>query len=473
MVVVKPYEPSSDEIQSLRQAALSKLNEKPDLYDKRDLERLSADDDYVRRFHMHCHNTQERALAMIENNFRWRKTNRVNDVKAEDVKKFMDLKNLFIHNRDKDGCKLLIFLVFKHFKGVNTLDEIKVFFIYWMERLEREEHGKWISIVFDMRDTGMKNMDIDLISYVINMFKEHYPWILNYILVLEMPWLLNAMWKIIKNMLPEESLEKIKFVDKKGLREYVAEEQALKAWGGTDEYSFVFEEEAERSLPWMLEAGEAARKQVKFCPESAPSIASTSSTDGSHVAISPSEQIMFDTEALLPSNTFTITNITNSIVYYMIKTTSPQKFKVRPSMGVLNAGGSSHVSVSLLERATPYELVREKFLVQSTPGLTPGLPQAEVRLAIKNAPKASVAETRLRVGAASSSPAPAAPPASPHDVLCAKVEELKQSQLWQKEQLASVRRMLLLLLVLVCCVLLLLLLLLLGAAKPGLRVTEL
>ena len=60
------------------------------------------------------------------------------DIKAENAgQKFFDLANLFIHNRDTDGCKILVFLVSKHFKGVNDIEELKRFFIYWLERLER------------------------------------------------------------------------------------------------------------------------------------------------------------------------------------------------------------------------------------------------------------------------------------------------------------------------------------------------
>ena len=38
----------------------------------------------------------------------------------------------------------------------------------------------------------MKNMDMEFIQYLIHLFKEYYPWILNYIIVFEMPWLLNG-----------------------------------------------------------------------------------------------------------------------------------------------------------------------------------------------------------------------------------------------------------------------------------------
>jgi len=42
-----------------------------------------------------------------------------------------------------------------------------------------------------------------------------------------------AEWKIIKNFLPTESVKLIKFVDKKGIKEYVHETQLFIHMGGT------------------------------------------------------------------------------------------------------------------------------------------------------------------------------------------------------------------------------------------------
>lgn len=51
------------------------------------------------------------------------------------------------------------------------------------------------------------------------------------------------MWKIIKTWLPPKSVEKIKFVDKKSLKDYVTPDQSLVSWGGTDNYEYKFEPE--------------------------------------------------------------------------------------------------------------------------------------------------------------------------------------------------------------------------------------
>ena len=47
-------------------------------------------------------------------------------------------------------------------------------------------------MMFDCAGCGLKNMDMELIQYMISVFKEYYPHNLNYILVFEMPWVLNG-----------------------------------------------------------------------------------------------------------------------------------------------------------------------------------------------------------------------------------------------------------------------------------------
>lgn len=56
-----------------------------------------------------------------------------------------------------------------------------------------------------------------------------------------------AVFKLIKTWLPEKAVEKIKFLKKDSLKEFVDPDQALKCWGGNDNYSFVFVPEAEES----------------------------------------------------------------------------------------------------------------------------------------------------------------------------------------------------------------------------------
>lgn len=57
------------------------------------------------------------------------------------------------------------------------------------------DKGEPVTVFFDMQDTGLSNADMEYIKYIISLFKLYYPYSLNYILILEMPWVLNGKVK--------------------------------------------------------------------------------------------------------------------------------------------------------------------------------------------------------------------------------------------------------------------------------------
>jgi hypothetical protein len=56
----------------------------------------------------------------------------------------------------------------------------------------REDGAEPVTLVFDLAGCGLKNMDMEFIQYLIGIFRDYCPYSLNYILVFEMPWVLNG-----------------------------------------------------------------------------------------------------------------------------------------------------------------------------------------------------------------------------------------------------------------------------------------
>ena len=114
--------------------------------------------------------------------------------------------------------------------------------------------------MYHVRGAGLKNMDMEFVQFIIGTIKDYYPDPLNYILVLEMPWVLNgktmnlnlfklnnlfsAAFKVIKGWLPPAAVKKIKFLTKTNMNEYVNDENRLEEWGGSDPWQYVWEPEA-------------------------------------------------------------------------------------------------------------------------------------------------------------------------------------------------------------------------------------
>ncbi|KAF6200830.1 hypothetical protein GE061_005277, partial [Apolygus lucorum] len=237
-------EPTSKDVQELRTKFIQRVEEENKDFHPKDLSRINSDDSWLRRFLVHHDLDKKEALNMVMETCEWRKVNKVNDLNENTVnREYLASGSLFIHSKDKDGKPLFIFKCAKHVKGQKDFEELKKCVIYWFERAERMEKGDQITIFFDMMNTGLSNMDMEYTKYLINLCKLYYPNFLNYILIFEMPWVLNAAFKIIKSWLPTKAVQKIKFVNRGNLKEYVDPSQALTAWGGTDPYQFVFQPE--------------------------------------------------------------------------------------------------------------------------------------------------------------------------------------------------------------------------------------
>lgn len=452
-----PPEPTKAEIDLLRSSVVQKIDSDGVIYDPQDVKRIKTDDKYIRRFLMHHDNDQKLALEMVIDTLKWRFENHCNDITKESVPAdFFEKGAMFAHNRDKDGCKMLVFAVRHHQKGVLDMDLLKKFFIYWLERLEREEKGEWITVFFDMCETGMKNMDMEFIQYMINLLKNYYPWVLNYIIVFEMPWLLSAMWKIIKTWLPPKSIEKIKFVDKKSIKDFVDSDQCLAIWGGSDEYEYQFEPEL-TPVDEVISNGDVDYRKVHFAEGSAMPPASpvkgkpllrrtTATNGGAMIEIEPTEGLMFSNCRIGATANIVLTNPASTHVAFKIKTTSPEKYRVRPSVGVLEAGTQLEIGVTVSEQLTPAALVRDKFLVMGTSASSSELSSHEVSQLFKTISKDEIFETRLRVGVsaadASQTSTPSASPASPvSPELLSKIDQLLHRQSAVEEQLRTAKKL--------------------------------
>nr|CAD7458065.1 unnamed protein product [Timema tahoe] len=441
-------EPSSAHIQELRSAFFKKLETEgapvEGGFHPADLARVKNSDDWLRRFLIHHEGNLNDALQMMWDCLEWRKTFGTNDISESNIRmEYVNEGCLFAHNQDKDGKSILVFKSKKHVKGQKDMDELKRVVVYWFERLERMDKGNSITLFFDMADTGMSNMDMEFIKYLIGLFKVYYPNFLNYIVIFEMPWILNAAFKIIKTWLPAKAVQKIKFVNKSTLKEFVDPDQALKSWGGNDEYVFSFVPEQRLNLPldkndeirkkwprgliitlaidWTSEDEIVAQFRLKgerrvHFTDGSPMVESYpgnfgdigSKQDGltlpnSSLSILPAEVINFVNDGSELTGSVSLTNTSEKLISYKIKTTSPEKFRVRPSMGTLSPGASISINVVLQPGYQVPGLSRDKFLIMNLPVDTPDMSAAELGELWKQLSGKDVEQHRLKCSIGASS----------------------------------------------------------------------
>lgn len=88
-------------------------------------------------------------------------------------------------------CKGVLCIGLKDWKGV-LIVRLKLSHNFFLAVVLREENGQPVTLFFDMDACGLSNMDLEFTRYLIGLFKQYYPYSLNYILIFEMAWILNG-----------------------------------------------------------------------------------------------------------------------------------------------------------------------------------------------------------------------------------------------------------------------------------------
>ncbi|KAI4471658.1 motile sperm domain-containing protein 2 [Holotrichia oblita] len=380
-------------VDELRAAFLKELATKDDDFAHPvDIEKIKNNDQWVKRFLAHHDLNVQLALTMMFETCQWRKENNVNEISESNVRMdYLVDGGCFSRCRDKDGHKLLVLNCKKHTKGSKNMDELK-----------REENGKGISIFFDLEGCGLSNLDLDLTRYLISLFKQYYPYFLNYIIIYEMAWILNAAFKLIKSWLPPKAVERIKLIKKAEIGNWVPLNNALKCWGGEDDYVFSFQPE-ERDNNNTATNNNAANRKVHFADPSpmseSPGAAGDKENDSSNklLSVNPANTITFVKDGNELVSTLELQNIDpNTSISYKMKTTSPEKFRVKPSAGCLAPGEKTTVSVTLLQGFQLRGLSKDKFLLMSMPIDTTELSHQQLTDLWKNVSNKNVSQHRLR-----------------------------------------------------------------------------
>uniref|UniRef100_A0A668AKA1 Motile sperm domain containing 2 n=1 Tax=Myripristis murdjan TaxID=586833 RepID=A0A668AKA1_9TELE len=217
------------------------LQDSSDKYDSRDVERLQKDDAWVEGYLTWRIYVVDDTLKMIDESFQWRKDLGVNDLTESSIPKWMfETGAVFLHGYDKEGNKLFWFKVKLHIKDAKTILDKKKYVAFWLERYAKREPGMPLTVVFDMAESGLSNIDMDFVKYIINCFKVYYPKFLSKMIIVDMPWIMNAAWKIVKTWLGPEAISKLKFASKSEIQTFIGPEYLPPHMGGMDPFKYSY-----------------------------------------------------------------------------------------------------------------------------------------------------------------------------------------------------------------------------------------
>ena len=226
---IENQKPSGEEISQVREQA-SKLFEKYGLhnYSQEDISRLQQDE-VVDQFWLHTYwfsgEQLDETVNMIEKTFKWRNDFGVNQISKESLKnELLEGGSMSVREEmDKCGNNILVKSVRKHFKNAETAEEMKKVIIFLLEEIRKNNFSQRTTLVFDCAGAGLKNVDMDIIKFLIHIFENYYPNMLEKILVYDLPWILNPVLTIIKALLPAPAAKMLQMVTRRDVGDHLTD----------------------------------------------------------------------------------------------------------------------------------------------------------------------------------------------------------------------------------------------------------
>ncbi|KAK2906009.1 motile sperm domain-containing protein 2 isoform X1 [Channa argus] len=440
------------------------LQESTEKYDSRDLEKLEKEDSLVESYLTWRLYVVDDTLKMIDESLQWRKEYGVNDLTESTIPKWMfETGAVYLHGYDKEGNKLFWFNVKLHVKDAKTTVDKKKYIAFWLERYAKKEPGMPLTVLFDMTDSGLSNIDMDFVKYVINCFKVYYPKFLSKMIIVEMPWIMNAAWKIVKSWLGPEAISKLKFASKSEVQTFIGPEYLPPHLGGTDSFKYsypplpdddfqtpisdngpIVSEDDTESKEGEMEGKDALEtsfssevvikpKKVNFLEDSlraedndkGDTNARTKGArkpqttfKGTLLDVSPAEELSFGSGE---KSLIILNNVTKNQVAFKVRTTAPEKYRVKPSSSCCEPGSLVDIVVSLHGgcQVSP----QDRFLIMAAEMDNVG--SQELPQFWKDVPKNKIMEHRLRCHVLESVKSPASPlQNSPLDTVSSGHQEL-------------------------------------------------
>ncbi|XP_048191931.1 motile sperm domain-containing protein 2 isoform X2 [Perognathus longimembris pacificus] len=417
------------------------VTDKSDKYDPRDIERLQQDDNWVESYLNWRHNVVDETVKMLDESFQWRKEFSVNDLSESSIPRWLlEMGGIYLHGYDKEGNKLFWIRVKYHVKDQKTIMDKKKLIAFWLERYAKRENGKPVTVMFDLSETGLNSIDMDFVRFIINCFKVYYPKYLSKIVIFDMPWIMNAAFKIVKSWLGPEAVSLLKFTGKHDIQDYVSVEYLPPHMGGTDPFKYSYPplvdddfqtplcengpitSEDETSSKEDIESDGKETLETISNEEQIPplkkvsSTESTSKTDETEKAdsknksfkkplsvfkgpllhISPAEELYFgSTDSGEKKTLIVLTNVTKNTVAFKVRTTAPEKYRVKPSNSSCDPGAS--VDIVLSPHGGLTVSAQDRFLIMAAEMEQPsGTGPAELTQFWKEVPRNKVVEHRLR-----------------------------------------------------------------------------
>lgn len=227
-------------IAKVRELIKQEFDKSPEEFDPSDVEKFMNSDWQITRFLLRKKDNIEDAAKMIVGCAKWRHRLGMPRWKDEDFpKEFYNVGGVFPYAPDELGNTVIYVRAKLYDKKLSCIQEVfRHYLIHIANRVDEERDGRGWSIIFDCSGTGMSNMDVNMLLFMLNDVVPHLPKGLNYVLIYELPWLLSKIVNGAVSVLPNDYRKLVKTASKKDINNWVAQESLPDFMGGTCDINY-------------------------------------------------------------------------------------------------------------------------------------------------------------------------------------------------------------------------------------------
>ncbi|XP_046911517.2 motile sperm domain-containing protein 2-like [Dermatophagoides farinae] len=210
----------------IRNRILAEANQNPNLYEPEDLEQIKKNDWQIQRFLLECKLDTDQSYELLRNSMKWRREEGIYQSSLVDFPaEYYQSGYIFRHGRDKNDAIVLYFRANIHRKTNEWNSRLKKFFIYQVEQIDRDCDGKGVTLVIDCSNIGVSNVDMDMLKFIVTSFSKYYPKLFDAIIIHQLPFLLQYIFKLIQTWLPEDDRKFFHMTNKKTLTDFIDQSQ--------------------------------------------------------------------------------------------------------------------------------------------------------------------------------------------------------------------------------------------------------
>lgn len=185
---------------------------------------LQLDEGTCRRFLTAYKGDIDGATEGLQRYVQWRKEMRPADITVEDIKVELATRKGYVAGLDRRGQPILWAFAGRHDKNIRDVDETERLILFSMERavkLGNSSGSEKICLVFDLSGFGPKSMDYEIVKRLFLILARFYPERLGQVLLCDAPSVFSVFWRVISPYIDPVTFQKIKFVRKGELSEFI------------------------------------------------------------------------------------------------------------------------------------------------------------------------------------------------------------------------------------------------------------